>query len=274
MLLTILEEHKDKPIPFTIYSSKERSFRDILLTPSSQWSSNPSEKSLIGCSIRYCTYERAGEYVWHILNVSPNSPAEMAGVIPHTDYVIGSPQTVLKSDDDFYNLVEDNLGKPLRLYVYNTEWDSCREVIIVPNHDWGGTGSLGCDVGFGLLHRIPRRNTTVEGEDRDDDSLDKDDNDHPTYSNTIFSAADFEPTTDQSTTHSLTSYEEGPLSTPQQRSSTEEVLPPVSKSISPSSVASDSNELHSTSTPSQSNEQQEYLLKEAQSTRLPDSPQV
>jgi hypothetical protein len=85
---------------------------------------------VLGCSIRYCTYERAGEYVWHILNVSPNSPAEMAGVIPHTDYVIGSPLTVLKSDDDFYNLVEDNLGKPLRLYVYNTEWDSCREVSV------------------------------------------------------------------------------------------------------------------------------------------------
>ncbi|ORX49466.1 hypothetical protein DM01DRAFT_1291184, partial [Hesseltinella vesiculosa] len=37
------------------------------------------------------------------------------------------------------------------------EWDICREVIIVPNCDWGRHGSLGCDLGYGLLHRIPRR---------------------------------------------------------------------------------------------------------------------
>ncbi|KAI8085167.1 GRASP55/65 PDZ-like domain-containing protein [Halteromyces radiatus] len=246
ILMTTLQQHKDKPLPLTIYSSKERAFREISLIPATDWSTDPNEKSLIGCSIRYCTYERAGEYVWHILDVSPNSPAEMAGIIPHTDYVIGSPQTVLKSDDDFYNLVEENLGKPLRLYVYNTEWDSCREVIIVPNRDWGGTGSLGCDVGFGLLHRIPRRKSNDNNND---------DHDQEQYSNTIFSAADFEPTTDHSTNHSITSLEEGPISTPQQRSSIEETT------------------TKTTTTDTMSN-QQEYLLKEAQNTRLPDSPQV
>ncbi|GAB5587210.1 Golgi reassembly-stacking protein 1 [Umbelopsis nana] len=108
----------------------------------------------LGCSIRYCSYENAGEHVWHVLDVAENSPAEMAGVIPHTDYIIGSPHMTLRSEVDFYALVEDSLGKPLRLYLYNTEWDSCREVIIIPNHEWGGQRSLGCDVGYGLLHRI------------------------------------------------------------------------------------------------------------------------
>ncbi|SAM04554.1 hypothetical protein [Absidia glauca] len=298
VLLATLQEHKDRAIPFTIYSSKERAFRDVMLTPATAWSSDPREQSLIGCSIRYCTYERAGEYVWHILNVSPNSPAEMAGVIPHTDYVIGSPLTVLKSDDDFYNLVEDNLGKPLRLYVYNTEWDSCREVIIVPNHDWGGTGSLGCDVGFGLLHRIPRRNPDGQVEEDDDHTNEDRENrrqhdDYPsTYSNTIFSATDFEPTIDQSpttTTHSITSYEEGPLSTPQQRSSTEEPTIPTnsSKRVSSSSSSSidyvdraevtevtESPEAPPPPPLSSNHNHQEDLLREAQSTRLPDSPLV
>lgn len=36
------------------------------------------------------------------------------------------------------------------------------QCIIVPNHEWGGNGSLGCDVGYGLLHRIPRRKRETE----------------------------------------------------------------------------------------------------------------
>lgn len=81
-----------------------------------------------GCSIRFCSFERAGENVWHVLDVSPNSPAEMAGIIPYSDYIIGSPHMTLRNEDDFYTLVEEYLGKPLRIYLYNSEWDSCREV--------------------------------------------------------------------------------------------------------------------------------------------------
>lgn len=83
---------------------------------------------LIGCSIRFCSFERAGENVWHVLDVSPNSPAEMAGIIPYSDYIIGSPHMTLRNEDDFYTLVEEYLGKPLRIYLYNSKWDSCREV--------------------------------------------------------------------------------------------------------------------------------------------------
>lgn len=103
-------------------------FKEVSLTPSKKWHSDPNEKSLIGCSIRFCSFERAGENVWHVLDVAPNSPAEMAGIIPHSDYIIGSPHMTLRSEDDFYALVEEYLGKPLRLYLYNSEWDSCREV--------------------------------------------------------------------------------------------------------------------------------------------------
>lgn len=31
-----------------------------------------------------------------------------------------------------------------------------REAILVPNRSWGGEGLLGCGVGYGLLHRIPK----------------------------------------------------------------------------------------------------------------------
>jgi hypothetical protein len=52
-------------------------------------------------------------------------------------------------------LVEDFLNRPLRLYVYNHEYNVTRPVTITPTRTWGGEGALGCVLGFGALHRIP-----------------------------------------------------------------------------------------------------------------------
>ena len=56
----------------------------------------------------------------------PNSPAAQAGLIPHTDYILGSDTMV--GDDDLYTLIENNNHKELKLFVYNSESDACREV--------------------------------------------------------------------------------------------------------------------------------------------------
>ena len=61
-------------------------------------------------------------------------------------------------------VVEAHVEKPLRLFVYNADYDVTREAILVPNRSWGGEGLLGCGVGYGLLHRIPKpqeRNTKI-----------------------------------------------------------------------------------------------------------------
>jgi hypothetical protein len=47
------------------------------------------------------------------------------------------------------------LNRPLRLFVYNHEYDVTRLVTITPTRSWGGEGALGCVLGFGALHRIP-----------------------------------------------------------------------------------------------------------------------
>jgi len=39
--------------------------------------------------------------------------------------------------------------------VYNTISNVIRLVNITPNSNWGGEGSIGCNVGYGYLHRIP-----------------------------------------------------------------------------------------------------------------------
>jgi len=52
------------------------------------------------------------------------------------------------------------MGKPIVLRVYNSESDDIREVTIVPNKSWGGEGSLGCNMGYGLLHKIPTKKSS------------------------------------------------------------------------------------------------------------------
>jgi len=39
--------------------------------------------------------------------------------------------------------------------VYNQEYNVTRLLTIEPSRTWGGTGALGCVLGFGALHRIP-----------------------------------------------------------------------------------------------------------------------
>ena len=45
----------------------------------------------------------------------------------------------LKSED-LFTLIETHEAKPLKLYIYNTEMDICREISITPNSAWGGEG--------------------------------------------------------------------------------------------------------------------------------------
>ncbi|VDQ15578.1 unnamed protein product [Trichobilharzia regenti] len=57
--------------------------------------------------------------------------------------------------DDFFDLIDASDGHVIQLYVYNSESDSCREIHLKPDSNWGGNGLLGCDIGYGYLHRIP-----------------------------------------------------------------------------------------------------------------------
>jgi hypothetical protein len=90
-----------------------------------------------------------------VLDVPPNSPADVSGLLPYSDYILGTPEGVLHGEGGLSELVEDHIGRPLRLYVYNNEYNVTREVTIQPSRDWGGEGALGCVLGYGALHRLP-----------------------------------------------------------------------------------------------------------------------
>lgn len=62
---------------------------------------------------------------------------------------------MLHGEGGLGELVEDHIGRPLRVWVYNNEYDVTRELSIQPSRDWGGQGALGCVLGYGALHRLP-----------------------------------------------------------------------------------------------------------------------
>ncbi|KAH0561435.1 Golgi reassembly-stacking protein 2 [Cotesia glomerata] len=152
-LKDILKSNVDKELQLTVYNSKNQTVRQTTIVPSLTWGGH----GLLGVSIRFCSFEGANENVWHVLEVHPSSPAELAGLRSFTDYIIGA-DSALHESEDLFTLIEAHEARPLKLYVYNTTDDSCREVTITPNSKWGGEGSLGCGIGYGYLHRIPIRN--------------------------------------------------------------------------------------------------------------------
>ncbi|XP_020635446.3 Golgi reassembly-stacking protein 1 [Pogona vitticeps] len=157
-LKDLLKANVEKAVKLEVYNIKTMKVREVEVIPSNMWGG----QGLLGASVRFCSFYGANEHVWHVLDVEPASPAAFSGLRPYTDYIIGSDQ-ILQESEDFFSLIESHEGKPLKLMVYNTETDSCREVFVTPNGAWGGEGSLGCGIGYGYLHRIPSQPAAPKG---------------------------------------------------------------------------------------------------------------
>ncbi|KAG5926401.1 hypothetical protein E4U42_003348 [Claviceps africana] len=108
----------------------------------------------LGLTLQYSALALAAN-IWHVLDVAAKSPADQGGLLPYSDYILGSPEGSLQGESALGELVEDHIGRPLRLYVYNNEYNVTREVTIHPSRGWGGEGVLGCVLGYGALHRLP-----------------------------------------------------------------------------------------------------------------------
>lgn len=114
----------------------------------------PTDSASLGLSLQFSPLALAAN-IWHVLDVSNNSPADVAGLLPYSDYILGSPEAPLHGESALGEIVEDYIGRPLRLYVYNNEYDVTREITIQPSREWGGNGAIGCTLGYGALHRLP-----------------------------------------------------------------------------------------------------------------------
>ena len=115
-LKLILSANIEKPVKLLVYSSKTTTLKELTLVPSKNWGG----QGVLGVSIRFCSFDRANENVWHIMvcmsarmrlfsivisyttytnltttptklkDVQPNSPAALAGLRSNSDYIIGS----------------------------------------------------------------------------------------------------------------------------------------------------------------------------------------
>jgi hypothetical protein len=140
-------------VELLVYNLRSERTRTVRLVPQV----GASGQQVVGISIRFTDFQSVDEHVWHVLDVYPRSPAVDAGLVARSDYIVGTPDLQFVDAEDFFTYVEANMGQPIRLYVFSLATDSVRLVSITPNNQWGGHGCLGCDVGFGFLHRIPKQ---------------------------------------------------------------------------------------------------------------------
>ncbi|KAH8054829.1 hypothetical protein JL722_8780 [Aureococcus anophagefferens] len=108
---------EDRPLPCVVYNLKSRQTRSVTITPTRNWGG----QGMLGVTIRFDTYHKADEHL-----------------------VLNDECTL-------------HLDKPVEFYVYNTETDEVRVVVLLPTYSWGGGGCLGAAVAHGYLHRLPAR---------------------------------------------------------------------------------------------------------------------
>lgn len=98
MFATEVRNCAGNAISLGVWSAKGQRIREIYVEV-------PKEGGSIGVSLQWVPLAST-EDVWHILDVAPNSPADVAGLLPYADYVIGSPEGFIKGEAGLGELVE------------------------------------------------------------------------------------------------------------------------------------------------------------------------
>lgn len=169
-ITSIFNEHCGRTLKVNIWSAKGGTFRDEYISIISKESDDLDDVSLnhderrpssgeahqfqaLGFKVQW-TSLIASTFTYHILNVNiPDGPAQSAGLIPDEDYIIGCQDGLLATGGEtlLQDIVRSRANYDLVLYVYNKVSDCVRPITV----HIGPDGRLGCNVGYGFLHRIP-----------------------------------------------------------------------------------------------------------------------
>eukprot|EP01022_Parablepharisma_sp_SALTPOND_P002752 TRINITY_DN1111_c0_g1_i1.p2 TRINITY_DN1111_c0_g1~~TRINITY_DN1111_c0_g1_i1.p2 ORF type:complete len:450 (+),score=43.76 TRINITY_DN1111_c0_g1_i1:2551-3900(+) len=152
-----LVKNENNPTTLTLYNIASRKMRKISIVPR-KWDG----KGLLGATIRLEDYSMAHKRVLRVLNIYVGSPLHKAGFKVKKDYIVGDDKTGFKSIDDFSEFIAQHDKQELEFSVYNSDEGKVRKVTLRPDKDWGGSGFLGGDIGFGELHVLPIRETLLE----------------------------------------------------------------------------------------------------------------
>ena len=72
---------------------------------------------------------------------------------------------VFSDTDVLHEELRAHVDSPVEFYVYNSDTDEVRVVVLMPSYDWGGEGLLGANVACGYLHKLPSSCCETIGKD-------------------------------------------------------------------------------------------------------------
>jgi hypothetical protein len=155
----LLKENNGKELELLVHNIKSNSQRLVKITPSSEWGG----AGLLGVTIRLDDYGGADERLIRVLSVEHNSPAAIAGLVPMTDYLLGTTSTSFDTDSALADVLMVHADRIVEIYVYSSETDLVRVVTLMPTLSWGGRGLLGAEIGTGYLHGFPKSCRNTDG---------------------------------------------------------------------------------------------------------------
>lgn len=163
----IFNAYSNNTIKLNVWSAKGGTFRDEYIEIVSKDGTNLEDVSLSSNSMKELEHVfeplgfkvqwtplLASTFTYHVLNINlERGPAALAGLIPDEDYIIGCQDGLLATGGEtlLQDIVRSRANHELSLYVYNAAHDCVRPITV----HVGGDGRLGCNVGYGFLHRIP-----------------------------------------------------------------------------------------------------------------------
>lgn len=156
-LVQMIVESKDQPMQLCVFNTHTLRTREITLTPNDRWGGS----GLLGVTIRFDVLHSPDKHTLHVLDVFESSPASMAELEGNNDYIIAVGELLYSGMNEFMEIIQHNIRRDVRLYVYNAATETVRECTIVPDSTWGGEGMLGCSLGAGYLHLLPQSRLRV-----------------------------------------------------------------------------------------------------------------
>ncbi len=86
-----------------------------MVKPSKKWGG----ESLLGTMIKWEDFAEAHQKVLQVTEVAKGSPADVAGLKSDIDYILGNPQVIFDSVDDFATLINVNVNVAVELFVFS-----------------------------------------------------------------------------------------------------------------------------------------------------------
>lgn len=151
-LVEMIAASNGVPLRLCVFNTHTLQTRELTLVPNDTWGG----KGLLGITIRFDVLHAPDAHTLHVLDVYDESPASLAGLDPFNDYIIAVGDLLFDGLNEFNDIIVHNVHRPVLLYVYNAATEAVREASIVPNDQWGGEGLLGCALGAGYLHSLPK----------------------------------------------------------------------------------------------------------------------